>query len=76
MGHPVGNPQQPLNTPSANTSGQILNSNPGQTAEPFYGTTTPPQDLNQPQPAVDPLAATLSTFNQFLKLKKGIYWWR
>lgn len=60
MGHPVGNPQQPLNTPSANTSGQILNSNPGQTAEPFYGTTTPPQDLNQPQPAVDPLAATLS----------------
>lgn len=66
MGHAVGNQQQPLNTTSGNTSGQILNSTQGQSAEPFYGTSTPPQDLNQPPAAVDPLAATLSTFPKYI----------
>ncbi|XP_033209923.1 mothers against decapentaplegic homolog 4 isoform X2 [Belonocnema kinseyi] len=60
MGHAVGNQQQPLNTTSGNASGQILNSTQSQSTEPFYGTSTPPQDLNQPPAAVDPLAATLS----------------
>lgn len=60
MSHPVGNPPAPLSTTSGNGSGQILSPAQGQSGEAFYGTATPPQDLNQPPTAVDTLTATLS----------------
>ncbi|XP_011633363.1 mothers against decapentaplegic homolog 4 isoform X4 [Pogonomyrmex barbatus] len=52
--------QQTLNATSSGTSGaQILSPTQGQsTADTFYSTTTPPQDINQP-PTVDALAASL-----------------
>ncbi|XP_071628964.1 mothers against decapentaplegic homolog 4 isoform X4 [Temnothorax longispinosus] len=52
--------QQSLNAASSGTSGaQILSPAQGQsTADTFYSTTTPPQDINQP-PTVDALAASL-----------------
>ncbi|KAL0108935.1 hypothetical protein PUN28_014208 [Cardiocondyla obscurior] len=52
--------QQSLNAASSGTSGaQILSPAQGQsTADTFYSTTTPPQDMNQP-PTVDALAASL-----------------
>ncbi|XP_018343921.1 PREDICTED: mothers against decapentaplegic homolog 4 isoform X4 [Trachymyrmex septentrionalis] len=52
--------QQSLNSASSGTSGaQILSPAQGQsTADTFYNTTTPPQDINQP-PTVDALAASL-----------------
>ncbi|XP_058807267.1 mothers against decapentaplegic homolog 4 isoform X2 [Phymastichus coffea] len=55
----LGNQQQPLNSTSGSSSGQILNPSPGQTADSFYSTTTPPQDLNHAPNSVDALAATL-----------------
>ncbi|XP_012061935.1 PREDICTED: mothers against decapentaplegic homolog 4-like, partial [Atta cephalotes] len=60
MSHTVGSQQQSLNSASSGTSGtQILNPAQGQsTADTFYNTTTPPQDINQP-PTVDALAASL-----------------
>ncbi|KAL0108932.1 hypothetical protein PUN28_014208 [Cardiocondyla obscurior] len=62
-GLPPPNPssqQQSLNAASSGTSGaQILSPAQGQsTADTFYSTTTPPQDMNQP-PTVDALAASL-----------------
>ncbi|XP_029660896.1 mothers against decapentaplegic homolog 4 isoform X5 [Formica exsecta] len=62
-GLPTPNPssqQQSLNAASSGTSGaQILSPAQGQsTADTFYGTNTPPQDINQP-PTVDALAASL-----------------
>ncbi|KAL6435157.1 hypothetical protein ACFW04_005328 [Cataglyphis niger] len=62
-GLPTSNPssqQQSLNAASSGTSGgQILSPAQGQsTADTFYGTNTPPQDINQP-PTVDALAASL-----------------
>ncbi|XP_072765322.1 mothers against decapentaplegic homolog 4 isoform X7 [Anoplolepis gracilipes] len=64
-GLPTPNPssqQQSLNAASSGTSGaQILSPAQGQsTADTFYGTNTPPQDINQP-PTVDALAASLGT---------------
>ncbi|XP_011633365.1 mothers against decapentaplegic homolog 4 isoform X6 [Pogonomyrmex barbatus] len=55
-----GSQQQTLNATSSGTSGaQILSPTQGQsTADTFYSTTTPPQDINQP-PTVDALAASL-----------------
>ncbi|XP_011331775.1 mothers against decapentaplegic homolog 4 isoform X3 [Ooceraea biroi] len=52
--------QPPLNAASSGTPGaQILSPAQGQsTADTFYGTTTPPQDMNQP-PTVDALTASL-----------------
>ncbi|XP_011633364.1 mothers against decapentaplegic homolog 4 isoform X5 [Pogonomyrmex barbatus] len=60
MSHTVGSQQQTLNATSSGTSGaQILSPTQGQsTADTFYSTTTPPQDINQP-PTVDALAASL-----------------
>ncbi|XP_012526258.1 mothers against decapentaplegic homolog 4 isoform X4 [Monomorium pharaonis] len=60
MSHTVGSQQQSLNAASSGTSGaQILSPAQGQsTADTFYSTTTPPQDINQP-PTVDALAASL-----------------
>ena len=60
MSHTVGSQQQSLNSASSGTSGaQILSPAQGQsTADTFYNTTTPPQDINQP-PTVDALAASL-----------------
>ncbi|XP_019882599.1 mothers against decapentaplegic homolog 4 isoform X4 [Camponotus floridanus] len=60
MSHTVGSQQQSLNAASSGTSGaQILSPAQGQsTADTFYGTNTPPQDINQP-PTVDALAASL-----------------
>ncbi|XP_071560253.1 mothers against decapentaplegic homolog 4 isoform X4 [Temnothorax nylanderi] len=60
MSHTVGSQQQSLNAASSGTSGaQILSPAQGQsTADTFYSTTTPPQDINQP-PTVDVLAASL-----------------
>ncbi|XP_072765321.1 mothers against decapentaplegic homolog 4 isoform X6 [Anoplolepis gracilipes] len=62
MSHTVGSQQQSLNAASSGTSGaQILSPAQGQsTADTFYGTNTPPQDINQP-PTVDALAASLGT---------------
>ncbi|XP_011331793.1 mothers against decapentaplegic homolog 4 isoform X5 [Ooceraea biroi] len=62
-GLPPPNPssqQPPLNAASSGTPGaQILSPAQGQsTADTFYGTTTPPQDMNQP-PTVDALTASL-----------------
>ncbi|XP_043789149.1 mothers against decapentaplegic homolog 4 isoform X7 [Apis laboriosa] len=50
--------QQSLNTSSGNSGTQMLSPSQGQSTETFYGTNTPPQDLNQP-PTVDALAASL-----------------
>ncbi|XP_011497875.1 PREDICTED: mothers against decapentaplegic homolog 4 isoform X2 [Ceratosolen solmsi marchali] len=58
------NQQQSLNSTSANSSGQILNSPQGQGNETFYSTTTPPQDLNQAPSSVDALTATLTGGSQ------------
>ncbi|XP_029160929.1 mothers against decapentaplegic homolog 4 isoform X5 [Nylanderia fulva] len=60
MSHTVGSQQQSLNAASSGTSGaQILSPAQGQsTADTFYGTNTPPQDISQP-PTVDALAASL-----------------
>ncbi|XP_043789150.1 mothers against decapentaplegic homolog 4 isoform X8 [Apis laboriosa] len=58
MSHTVGSQQQSLNTSSGNSGTQMLSPSQGQSTETFYGTNTPPQDLNQP-PTVDALAASL-----------------
>lgn len=60
MSHTVGSQQQSLNPASSGTSGaQILSPAQGQsTADTFYNTSTPPQDINQPA-TVDALAASL-----------------
>ncbi|XP_012287630.1 mothers against decapentaplegic homolog 4 isoform X2 [Orussus abietinus] len=58
MSHAVNNQQQSLN-PAGGSGGQILSPTQGQTTEPFYGTATPPQELNQPPTSVDALAASL-----------------
>ncbi|XP_012172247.1 mothers against decapentaplegic homolog 4 isoform X6 [Bombus affinis] len=50
--------QQSLSTSSGGSGAQILSPSQGQSTETFYGTNTPPQDLNQP-PTVDALAASL-----------------
>ncbi|XP_060824301.1 mothers against decapentaplegic homolog 4 isoform X6 [Bombus pascuorum] len=50
--------QQSLSTSSGSSGAQILSPSQGQSTETFYGTNTPPQDLNQP-PTVDALAASL-----------------
>ncbi|XP_016919729.1 mothers against decapentaplegic homolog 4 isoform X14 [Apis cerana] len=50
--------QQSLNTSSGSSGTQMLSPSQGQSTETFYGTNTPPQDLNQP-PTVDALAASL-----------------
>lgn len=65
IGHPVGNPQQNALSPPGPTggNGQILNPAQGQSTEPFYGTATSPQDLNQPPANVDALTATLGETN-------------
>lgn len=63
MSHAVGTQQQqPLNTTGNSGNTPILNSPQVQVTEPFYGTTTPSQDLNQPPTSVDALTASLSTF--------------
>ncbi|XP_012172246.1 mothers against decapentaplegic homolog 4 isoform X5 [Bombus affinis] len=58
MSHTVGSQQQSLSTSSGGSGAQILSPSQGQSTETFYGTNTPPQDLNQP-PTVDALAASL-----------------
>ncbi|XP_061941819.1 mothers against decapentaplegic homolog 4 isoform X12 [Apis cerana] len=58
MSHTVGSQQQSLNTSSGSSGTQMLSPSQGQSTETFYGTNTPPQDLNQP-PTVDALAASL-----------------
>ncbi|XP_076650510.1 mothers against decapentaplegic homolog 4-like isoform X5 [Halictus rubicundus] len=50
--------QQSLSTPSGGNSTQMLSPSQSQSTEAFYGTNTPPQDLNQP-PTVDALTASL-----------------
>ncbi|XP_076678121.1 smad/Smad4 homolog Medea isoform X6 [Andrena cerasifolii] len=50
--------QQSLSTSSGGNSAQMLSPSQGQSTDTFYGTNTPPQDLNQP-PSVDALAASL-----------------
>ncbi|XP_076166500.1 smad/Smad4 homolog Medea isoform X6 [Ptiloglossa arizonensis] len=50
--------QQSLSTSSGGNAAQMLSPSQGQSTEAFYGTNTPPQDLNQP-PSVDALAASL-----------------
>ncbi|XP_017758071.1 PREDICTED: mothers against decapentaplegic homolog 4 isoform X6 [Eufriesea mexicana] len=50
--------QQSLSTSSGGSGAQMLSPSQGQSTETFYGTNTPPQDLNQP-PTVDALAASL-----------------
>ncbi|XP_015590388.1 mothers against decapentaplegic homolog 4 isoform X2 [Cephus cinctus] len=59
MSHNVSGQQQSLNTTGGSGSTQILSPTQGQTTESFYGTATPPQDLNQPPTSVDALAASL-----------------
>ncbi|XP_047352858.1 mothers against decapentaplegic homolog 4 isoform X6 [Vespa velutina] len=51
--------QQSLNAGSGTSSTQILSPPQGQSTDTFYGTTTPPQDINQPPTSVDALAASL-----------------
>ncbi|XP_035718975.1 mothers against decapentaplegic homolog 4-like isoform X6 [Vespa mandarinia] len=51
--------QQSLNAGSGSSSTQILSPPQGQSTDTFYGTTTPPQDINQPPTSVDALAASL-----------------
>ncbi|XP_078053543.1 smad/Smad4 homolog Medea isoform X4 [Augochlora pura] len=58
MSHTVGSQQQSLSTPSGGNGTQMLSPSQGQSTEAFYGTNTPPQDLNQP-PSVDALTASL-----------------
>ncbi|KOC63631.1 Mothers against decapentaplegic like protein 4 [Habropoda laboriosa] len=58
MSHTVGSQQQSLSTSSGGNGAQMLSPSQGQSTETFYGTNTPPQDLNQP-PTVDALAASL-----------------
>ncbi|XP_070160103.1 mothers against decapentaplegic homolog 4 isoform X4 [Polyergus mexicanus] len=60
MSHTVGSQQQSLNAASSGTSGaQILSPAQEQsTADTFYGTNTPPQDITQPS-TVDALAVSL-----------------
>ncbi|XP_017758070.1 PREDICTED: mothers against decapentaplegic homolog 4 isoform X5 [Eufriesea mexicana] len=58
MSHTVGSQQQSLSTSSGGSGAQMLSPSQGQSTETFYGTNTPPQDLNQP-PTVDALAASL-----------------
>lgn len=65
LGHSVAAQQQSINSGNSG-GGQILSPTQGQSADQFYGTNTPPQDLNQPQPPVDPLTASLG--NIFLHL--------
>lgn len=60
MSHTVGSQQQSLNASSGTSGAQIINPAQGQSADTFYGTTTPPQDINQ-SPTVDALAASLGT---------------
>ncbi|XP_053976844.1 mothers against decapentaplegic homolog 4 isoform X6 [Hylaeus anthracinus] len=50
--------QQSLSTSSGGNGAQMLSPSQGQSTEAFYGTNTPPQDLNQPA-TVDALAASL-----------------
>ncbi|XP_031843032.1 smad/Smad4 homolog Medea isoform X7 [Nomia melanderi] len=50
--------QQSLSTSSGGNGTQMLSPSQGQPTEAFYGTNTPPQDLNQP-PNVDALTASL-----------------
>ncbi|XP_076394946.1 smad/Smad4 homolog Medea isoform X7 [Megachile rotundata] len=50
--------QQSLSTSGGGNGAQMLSPTQGQSTETFYGTNTPPQDLNQP-PTVDALAASL-----------------
>ncbi|XP_043265465.1 smad/Smad4 homolog Medea isoform X4 [Colletes latitarsis] len=50
--------QQSLSTSSGGNGAQMLSPSQGQSTEAFYGTNTPPQDLNQP-PSVDALTASL-----------------
>nr|XP_050853367.1 mothers against decapentaplegic homolog 4 isoform X5 [Vespula vulgaris] len=59
MSHTVGSQQQSLNAGSGSSSTQILSPPQGQSTDTFYGTTTPPQDINQPPTSVDALAASL-----------------
>lgn len=59
MSHTVGSQQQSLNAGSGTSSTQILSPPQGQSTDTFYGTTTPPQDINQPPTSVDALAASL-----------------
>ncbi|XP_043265467.1 mothers against decapentaplegic homolog 4 isoform X6 [Colletes gigas] len=58
MSHTVGSQQQSLSTSSGGNGAQMLSPSQGQSTEAFYGTNTPPQDLNQP-PSVDALTASL-----------------
>lgn len=59
MSHTVGSQQQQsLSTSTGGTGAQMLSPSQGQSTDTFYGTNTPPQDLNQP-PTVDALAASL-----------------
>ncbi|XP_076240488.1 smad/Smad4 homolog Medea isoform X2 [Calliopsis andreniformis] len=58
MSHTVGSQQQSLTTSSGGNGAQMLSPSQGQSTEAFYGTNTPPQDLNQP-PSVDALTASL-----------------
>lgn len=60
MSHTVGSQQQSLNASSGTSGAQIMNPAQGQSTDTFYGTTTPPQDINQ-SPTVDALAASLGT---------------
>lgn len=59
MSHGVSNQQQSLNAAGGSGGGQLLSPSQGQATEPFYGTTTPPQDLNQQATNVDALTASL-----------------
>lgn len=67
MSHTVGSQQQSLSTSSGGNGAQMLSPSQGQSSETFYGTNTPPQDLNQP-PTVDALAASLGMLSQFIIL--------
>ena len=60
MGHGVSNQQQSLNTAGSSGGGQLLSPTQVPATEPFYGATTPPQDLNQPAASVDALTASLA----------------
>ncbi|XP_029040861.1 mothers against decapentaplegic homolog 4 isoform X6 [Osmia bicornis bicornis] len=50
--------QQSLSSSGGGNGAQMLSPSQGQSTETFYGTNTPPQDLNQP-PTVDALTASL-----------------
>lgn len=72
MSHAVGSQPQPLNTPSGGNSTQMLSPSQGQSSEAFYGTNTPPQDLNQP-PSVDALTASLGISFDMSRKLSGIH---